>query len=138
MSHKINRLSFGPQPDFGEMMAPSVNPLTGFASPSVQDQNLQLLATYKLDIAEMETVSPAFDNKPLSHFDYRYAFRRESTNGMGGVWFQFDMSPTKIHYRFSQEPFSDFVTNLCSIVGGLFAAAGILESLVRHFFKEVL
>lgn len=54
------------------------------------------------------------------------------TGGMGAVWFKYDISPIKVHYTLYTRPFTEFLVHLCAIIGGTFAAAGVIESLMRN------
>lgn len=42
------------------------------------------------------------------------------------------ITPIKAHYTLFKESMSDFLVRMCGIVGGIFAAATIFESLVRN------
>lgn len=55
-----------------------------------------------------------------------------TTHGMGAVWFKYEIAPVKVRYSMFYETWADFLVYLCSIIGGTFAAAGILESLLRN------
>ena len=47
------------------------------------------------------------------------------------VW-NVSITPIKAHYTLSKESLSEFLVRLCGIVGGIFAAATIFESLFRN------
>ena len=55
-----------------------------------------------------------------------------TTHGMGAVWFKYEIAPVKVRYSMYYESWADFMVRLCSIIGGTFAAAGILESMLRN------
>jgi hypothetical protein len=55
-----------------------------------------------------------------------------STGGMGAVWFKYEIAPVEVHYNMYYESWSEFFVRLCSIIGGTFAAVGVLESLLRN------
>lgn len=55
-----------------------------------------------------------------------------TTHGMGAVWFKYEIAPLKVHYVMFKQTWTDFLTHLCAIVGGFFAVAGIVESLLRN------
>ena len=47
------------------------------------------------------------------------------------IW-NVSITPIKAHYTLFQETTSDFLVRFCGIVGGIFAAATIFESIVRN------
>ena len=47
------------------------------------------------------------------------------------IW-NVSITPIKAHYTLFKESVSDFLVRFCGIVGGIFAAATIFESLVRN------
>jgi len=47
------------------------------------------------------------------------------------IW-NVSITPIKAHYTLFKETTSDFLVRFCGIVGGIFAAATIFESLVRN------
>jgi hypothetical protein len=52
---------------------------------------------------------------------------------MSSAWFHYETSPIKIRYNINYRPFSDFLVHLCAILGGMFAAAGVIEGVVSTF-----
>lgn len=67
-----------------------------------------------------------------SGFQYRAMRSIMMTGGMGAVWFKYEISPIKVHYTLYSRPLTEFLVHLCAIIGGTFAAAGIIESLMRN------
>jgi hypothetical protein len=51
---------------------------------------------------------------------------------MGAIWFKYDIAPLKVRYSMFYESWTDFLVHISAIIGGTFAAAGILESLLRN------
>lgn len=49
---------------------------------------------------------------------------------MSSAWFHYETSPIKIRYNIDYAPLSDFIVHLCAILGGMFAAAGVIEGVV--------
>lgn len=47
------------------------------------------------------------------------------------IW-NVSITPIKAHYTLFRETTSDFLVRFCGIVGGIFAAATIFESIVRN------
>eukprot|EP00906_Rhabdomonas_costata_P008800 RCo012494 len=56
-----------------------------------------------------------------------------------GVFFIYDFSPIMVHIREAQRHRSalHFLTNLCSIVGGVFTVAGIVDRLLYHSLRNL-
>ena len=51
---------------------------------------------------------------------------------MGAIWFKYDIAPLKVRYSMFYQSWTDFFVHISAIIGGTFAAAGILESLLRN------
>lgn len=49
---------------------------------------------------------------------------------MPGVWFYYDMHAIKVDIVEQQRHFLAFLTNLCAIVGGVWAVSGVLDGAV--------
>lgn len=133
----------GIRANFGETMK---NELSGTEVKASPIQMGQMYAEYVIDITELE-----FEDKhnkrsvPIGYpeefelqnikyhaFQYRAMKTVLATGGMGAVWFKYEISPVEVHYNMYYESWSDFLVRLCSIVGGTFAAVGVLESLLRN------
>ena len=54
------------------------------------------------------------------------------TNMLPTLVWNVSITPIKAHYTLSKESLSEFLVRLCGIVGGIFAAATIFESLFRN------
>lgn len=52
---------------------------------------------------------------------------------MSSAWFHYETSPIKIRYNIDYRPFSDFLVHLCAILGGMFAASGVIAGVVNTF-----
>ena len=55
-----------------------------------------------------------------------------ASNMLAIITWHVAITPIKAHFTLFKETISDFLVRLCGIVGGIFAAATILESLVRN------
>ncbi|KAJ1552032.1 Endoplasmic reticulum-Golgi intermediate compartment protein 3, partial [Nowakowskiella sp. JEL0078] len=53
-----------------------------------------------------------------------------SVGGLPGVFFNFEISPMLVTMKEYKRPFTNFLTNICAIVGGIFTVAGILDSFI--------
>jgi hypothetical protein len=52
--------------------------------------------------------------------------------GMGAIFFKYEIAPIKVRYSMYKQTWADFMVHLSAIIGGTFAAAGIVESLLRN------
>jgi hypothetical protein len=48
------------------------------------------------------------------------------------IFFRYELSPIKVRYTMSFTSWSQYLIDVCAIVGGLFTVAGILESILRN------
>ena len=58
----------------------------------------------------------------------------QPTGGMNAIWFMYDITPVEIRYTVSYKPWGDFLVHMCAIVGGIFAAVGLFETIVETGF----
>lgn len=91
---------------------------------------------YIIDIteAEYEDTTNTRDGKHPQHsaFEYRSMKTVLTTHSMGAVWFKYDIAPLKVHYAMYRQSWADFFVHVSSIIGGTFAAAGVIESLLHN------
>lgn len=104
----------------------------------------ELSAYYHLDVSELEfrdttakhaeTDSKAIYNEQgvpvYQGYKFRVMKQIKPTNQMSSAWFHYETSPIKIRYNIDYRPFSDFLVHLCAILGGMFAAAGVISGTI--------
>ena len=56
------------------------------------------------------------------------------TNQLPTIVFNTSITPMKVHYTISYEPLAEFLVHICAIIGGVFAAASIFESMLHQGF----
>jgi len=141
----MNELSFGDKTEmnvlssrFGEDMK---NELSGAA---INHREMvaygNLYVSYFLDITEIEIEDqtgskvkmPDETEKYPTYTGYKYRSMKTMapTGGMNAIWFIYDITPVEIHYNVFYRPWGDFLVHLCAIVGGIFAAVGLFETLL--------
>lgn len=49
-----------------------------------------------------------------------------------GIWFRFDFSPIMVRQVETRTGFLSFLTSACGIVGGVWAVAGVLDTLMHR------
>ena len=67
-------------------------------------------------------------------YKYRSMKTSAATGGMNAVWFMYDITPVEIHYNVFYRSWGDFLVHMCAIVGGIFAAVGLFETIVSTGF----
>ena len=50
---------------------------------------------------------------------------------MSSAWFHYETSPIKIRYNVTYISWSEFIVRVMAIIGGMFAAAGIIANVLR-------
>jgi Endoplasmic reticulum vesicle transporter len=71
-------------------------------------------------------------NAILEGFKHRTSKSFLAQMGPPAIFFRYELSPIKIRYTMSYEKWSQYIVELCAIVGGLFVVAGIIESILRN------
>ena len=82
---------------------------------------------------ETTTKNPTFVG-----FPYRAMHQMMISNMLPTIIWNVSITPIKAHYTMFKESISDFLVRFCGIVGGIFAAATIFESIVRNGLCLVL
>ena len=124
--HFIHSIAFGSDLDFKQPLdnVHKTPPVKYFSyqyfvkvvGTHVAFMNGTKVASNQFSVTEHEKdVSPVFGDIP---------------SGMPGVFFTYDISPMLVKYQEYRKPFTHFITDLCAITGGVFAVAGILDSLL--------
>ena len=104
-----------------------------------------MYVNYFLDITEMEytdmtykvanrndiTGETTYENPTFIGFQYRSMHQQMITNQLPTITFNTSITPMKVHYTISYEPLADFLVHICAIIGGVFAAASIFESMLH-------
>lgn len=147
-THKINHLSFGKKSDSQIIQSRYGETIPNELSGRELVQNIpfgQLYVNYFLDITEMEytdvtyktnikdetTGDVTYGNPTYIGFQYRSMFQQMITNQLPTIVFNTSITPMKVHYTISYQPLSEFLVHICAIIGGVFAAASIFESMLH-------
>lgn len=152
-THTLNELSFGDKGQqkvlsyrFGEQMSNELSGVSVDHKQTVGGANLYV--AYFLDITEIEiedqtgskvkvpSKSGQEEEQYPVYTGYKYRSMRtvQQTGGMNAIWFMYDITPVEIHYNVFYRPWGDFLVHMCAIIGGIFAAVGLFETLLRTGF----
>ncbi|ETW03857.1 hypothetical protein H310_05207 [Aphanomyces invadans] len=131
-SHIVHRLSFGP--DIPNM----VNPLQD-VHKSVEKN----VALYKYGVSIVPTQYTPLYGPPIQTYQYSVTEYTSEPNEGGvmsfpGVSFMYEFSPIKVEYVESKPSFLQFVTSTSAIVGGVFAVARIVDSVIYSMSSRKL
>ena len=133
MSHKITKLSFG------EAFPGVVNPLDGVKRDMQGDAGmyqyfLKVVPTAFSGARDRAEVARTNQFSVTDHFKPVDA---EEGLHLPGVFFFYDLSPIKVNILERRASVLSFATNLCAIVGGVFAVSGILDATVHRGGKAL-
>ncbi|ETV72729.1 hypothetical protein, variant [Aphanomyces astaci] len=123
-SHVVHRLSFGPE------IPNMVNPLE-----NVHKTVEKNVALYKYGLSIVPTQHTPLYGPPVQTYQYSVTEYTSEPSEEGalsfpGVSFMYEFSPIKVEYVESKPSFLQFVTSTSAIVGGVFAVARIVDSLI--------
>ena len=51
---------------------------------------------------------------------------------MPAIFFRYELSPIRITYTMSMQSLTDYLVNICAVVGGIYAVSSIVDSVVRN------
>eukprot|EP00882_Tetradesmus_deserticola_P010657 GHRQ01011257.1.p1 GENE.GHRQ01011257.1~~GHRQ01011257.1.p1 ORF type:complete len:399 (+),score=139.27 GHRQ01011257.1:579-1775(+) len=136
-THKVHSLSFGkPYPGMQ-------NPLDGVtqlvpqkATSSQQGHKAPTgMFQYFLKVVPTDYIDKAGVRTNTNQYSVTENFRESSDPTAGGrslpgVFFFYDLSPIKVHIQEQRASFLHFLTNVCAIVGGIFAVSGLIDGTV--------
>lgn len=127
--HTVNRMQFGEH-----TLPDQEDPLMGVSNT---DELKSVKYTYFLKIVP-STYESMFGNIQKAA---QYSMTQHGSNSIGvtklpGVWIDYQISPMVVRYKEVRRSLSHFLTNLCAIIGGIFAVAGLLDSTVHRSVKH--
>ena len=149
-THQINEVSFGDKGQqkvlkyrFGEEMRNELNGVGIKHGMITHDANMYV--QYYLDITQIEiedqtskkVAVPNRDGSTEESYPVYTGFKYRSmrtvgpTGGMNSIWFMYDITPVEIHYNVFFQPWGDFLVRMCAIIGGIFAAIGLFETVLH-------
>ena len=133
MSHKITKLSFG------EAFPGVVNPLDGVKRDMQGDAGMYqyFLKVVPTAFSGARNRAEVAQTNQFSVTDHFKPVDAEEGLHLPGVFFFYDLSPIKVNIRERRASALSFATNLCAIVGGVFAVSGILDATVHRGGKAL-
>lgn len=60
----------------------------------------------------------------------------KGSHGLPGIFFKYDISPIKVNVKQERDNIFTFVVRLFATIGGIHAAAGILNSIINFVTKS--
>jgi len=134
MSHTIYRLSFGRE------FPGIVNPLDGVTKASEKEKDGAGMYQYFIKI--VPTVYEPLSGNVLNtnQFSVTEHFKplsRESSQGLPGVFFMYELSPIMVQFKEQQKSFAHFITGVCAIIGGVFTVASIIDSFIYQGMRTL-
>ncbi|KAK2663511.1 hypothetical protein Ddye_002085 [Dipteronia dyeriana] len=131
ITHSINKLAFG------DYFPGVTNPLDG-----VQWMHENPYGMYQYFIKVVPTVYTSVRGYNIQSNQYSVTEHFRSSEfgrpeSHPGVFFFYDLSPIKVTYKEEHISFLHFLTNICAIIGGTFAMAGIIDAFVYHGQKTI-
>jgi len=134
LSHTIHRLSFGRE------FPGIINPLDGVAKASEKEKDGAGMYQYFVKI--VPTTYKSLDGNILntnqfSVTEHFKSLQGESSHGLPGVFFMYELSPIMVEFKEQKKSFAHFLTGVCAIIGGVFTVAGIIDSFIYQGMKSL-
>eukprot|EP00879_Flechtneria_rotunda_P017317 GHRR01018141.1.p1 GENE.GHRR01018141.1~~GHRR01018141.1.p1 ORF type:complete len:191 (+),score=34.48 GHRR01018141.1:966-1538(+) len=135
-THKIHSLSYG-QPYPGMR-----NPLDGVMQVAPQPKGGETkkgtatgMFQYFLKVVPTDYVYLSQKSTESNQYSVTENFRAAADASAGGrnlpgVFFFYDLSPIRVRIQEQKSSFLHFLTNVCAIVGGIFAVSGLIDNTV--------
>lgn len=123
-SHEIHHLSFG------DTFEGAINPLDRTTKKT--EQGNQVFQYYVKVVGTMIRYKngSAFRTNQYSVTQYDKPSSAGTTSQLPGFFVNFEISPLMVIYTEHKRSFSQFITGVCSIIGGIFTVAGLIDGVV--------
>eukprot|EP01130_Rhizamoeba_saxonica_P013682 TRINITY_DN585_c0_g1_i2.p1 TRINITY_DN585_c0_g1~~TRINITY_DN585_c0_g1_i2.p1 ORF type:complete len:381 (-),score=75.74 TRINITY_DN585_c0_g1_i2:25-1167(-) len=132
LSHTIVTLSFGTEYPGREYPLDSVSKIWNGKNPTVYQYFIKVVPTiYEYGGGEV------IDTNQFSVTEYERKAGGDGATSIPGVYFHYDLSPIKVHFKESSESFASFITGICAIIGGIFTVSSIIDSFIFHSMKSI-
>lgn len=139
-SHKIHSLSFGQSYPGMRNPLDGVTQATPHATPKPEDKKQKAVTgmyQYFLKVVPTDYNDLQGRSTKSNQFSVTENFRESTDAQLGGrslpgVFFFYDLSPIKVRIQQQKASFLHFLTNVCAIVGGVFAVSGLIDGTVYH------
>lgn len=141
-SHRINHLSFG-----DESSIKTVSRSVSVKNVAPLDKHQQLTPTQAQNQAHMHnsfttyymTVTPAQYNINGEDFmvhEFTHSEQTVMSHHYPAIFFRFQLSPVFVSYEISSVTFFSYFIRLCSIIGGVYTMAGMLEGIWHSLWEK--
>ena len=51
---------------------------------------------------------------------------------MPGIYFRYDLSPIRILYTISMQTTTDYLVNICAVMGGIYVVSSIIDNILKN------
>jgi len=137
VSHRINHLSFGEDKKVElakkTFKLGEISPLDNTNHPEHDKR------TYEYYMKVVPTTYE--DLRGNTFYLHQFISNSNEVNShimLPAVYFRYDMSPITVKYFQYKENFLHFLTQICAIIGGIFAVTGIIDALVHKSVVSIL
>jgi hypothetical protein len=129
-SHRINRLSFG------QYYPGSVAPLDAHSEVHRNAGTMQ----YYLKVVPTTYTPRRGEDVVTNQYSVTQHWARASANietsQLPGVFLFYDFSPIAVHIEERSRRLTHFLTRMCAIIGGIYAALGMVDRVLHRLMKD--
>jgi len=126
---KVNNTHYIKKISFGENFPGQVNPLDDTKN---FDEFSNAMIQYFVKVVPTEYVT--LEGRKVTTNQYSVTahtkYIDDPEKGLPGVYFMYDISPVIIRYAEHKRPLAHLLTNICTIVGGVFTAMALIDSFI--------
>lgn len=134
LSHTVNRISFGKE------FPGIINPLDGVKKADEREESGAGMYQYFVKVVPtiyQSLGSQVLNTNQFSVTEHFKPLRGESSHGLPGVFFMYELSPIMVKFTETTKSFPHFLTGVCAIIGGVFTVAGLVDSLIYHSMRTL-
>eukprot|EP01001_Neometanema_parovale_P007765 NODE_4057_length_1121_cov_144.915832_g3863_i0.p1 GENE.NODE_4057_length_1121_cov_144.915832_g3863_i0~~NODE_4057_length_1121_cov_144.915832_g3863_i0.p1 ORF type:complete len:314 (-),score=26.32 NODE_4057_length_1121_cov_144.915832_g3863_i0:112-1053(-) len=132
MNHLITSFGFA-NPSGQHPVKPSLRPLDDHPEAE-EDSGLSF--QYHLDVVPV--IEGPREAREITHFDMVVLSNSHRSHNLPAIWFNYLINPVAIRRTPHHKSFSNFLTHVCAIVGGVFVIIGLLNSIVSSLKSAIM
>lgn len=144
ITHRLNHISFGEETDISHIKehfkgTGNVSPLDGVNQivPERKQGSYADSAIYEYYTKVVPTTYMPLDGPPLHVHQFTASTNKIANQQMPSLYLRYDFSPVTVRYQETRESTSQFLVQICAVIGGIFTVAGIFDSLVHKTIVHV-
>jgi hypothetical protein len=130
LSHQITALSFGEEADLSAIRLTFSEGVLSPLDELFKEKSSGEARSYEYYLKVVPTTFKLLDSHEYFVHQFTADTHEYRPRGLPAVFFRYDLSPVTVKYAQSQASLASFLVEVCAVVGGVFAVARAVESVI--------